>query len=66
VKISSEHNLYIVYSGRYILIFALYVHYLIYTLNNIEIFQKFKSYMIVELEITDLAELHYFLGIEVW
>jgi hypothetical protein len=39
---------------------------LIYTGNNVELFQKFKSHMIVEFEMTDLGELHYFLGIEVW
>jgi hypothetical protein len=66
VKSSSEPNLYILQSGQDILIVALYVDDLIYTGNNLELFQKFKSHMIVEFEMTDLGELHYFLGIEVW
>jgi hypothetical protein len=48
------------------MIVALYVDDLIYTGNNVELFQKFKSHMIVEFEMIDLSELHYFLGIEVW
>jgi hypothetical protein len=66
VKSSSEPNLYILQSGQDILIVALYVDDLIYTGNNFDLFQKFKSHMIVEFEMTDLGELHYFLGIEVW
>jgi hypothetical protein len=44
---------------------VVYVDNLIYTGNGDELFQKFKSHMIVEFEMTDLGEFHYFLGIEV-
>jgi hypothetical protein len=48
------------------LIVSLYVDDLIYIGNNVELFQKFNSNMIVEFEMKDPGELHYFLGIEVW
>ena len=47
------------------MIVALYVDDLVYTGNDTELFQKFKSHMIVEFEMADLGELHYLLGIEV-
>jgi hypothetical protein len=66
IKSLSDPNIYILQSGQDILIVALYVDDLIYIGNNVELFQKFKSHMIAEFEMTDLGELHYFLGIEVW
>ena len=66
VKSLSEPNLYIFQLGLDILIVFLYVDDLIYKVNNDELFQRFKSHMIVEFGMTDLGELHYFLGIEVW
>jgi hypothetical protein len=47
------------------MIVSIYVDDLIYIRNNAKLFQNFKSHMIVEFEMTDLSELHYFLGIEV-
>jgi hypothetical protein len=66
VKSLFEPNLYVFQLGQDILIVSLYVHDSIYTWNNVELFQNFKSHMISEFEMTDLGELHYFLGIEVW
>jgi hypothetical protein len=66
IKILSEPNLSILQSGHDIMIVALYVDDLIYTGNNAELFQKFKSHMIAKFEMKDLGELHYLLGIEVW
>jgi hypothetical protein len=66
VKSQSDPNLYIFQSRQDILIVALYVDDLIYKGNSVELFQKFKSHMIFEFEMTDLGELNYFLGIEFW
>ena len=63
VKSLSKPYLYIFQSGQDILIVVLYVDDLIYTGNNAELFQRFKSHMIAEFEMIDLRELHYFLGI---
>jgi hypothetical protein len=52
VKTLSESMLYIFQSGKEIMIVALYVDDLIYTRNNDGLFQKFKSHMIVEFEMT--------------
>jgi hypothetical protein len=48
------------------MIVVLYVDDLIYIVNNVELFQKFNSHMIVEFQMIGLGELHYFLGIELW
>jgi len=50
---------------RKILIACLYVDDLIFTRNNTLISNNFKRFMMDDLEITDLAKMHYFLGIEV-
>lgn len=46
-------------------IVCLYVDDLIYTGNDITMCEKFKQLMMREFDITDLGNMHYFLGIEV-
>eukprot|EP01018_Ginkgo_biloba_P023828 Gb_00935 [translate_table: standard] len=65
-KISSDPNLYIKVIGSDILIVSLYVDDLIYTGNNHHMLHDFKVDMCKEFEMSDLGQLHYFLGIEIW
>eukprot|EP01018_Ginkgo_biloba_P012572 Gb_02021 [translate_table: standard] len=66
MKSSFDPNLYIKVIGSDILIISLYVDDLIYTRNNHHMLHDFKMDMCKEFEISDLAQLHYFLGIEIW
>jgi hypothetical protein len=65
-KCPYEHTLFIKIGpeGK-ILIVCLYVDDLIFTGNDLEMFEKFKKSMKIEFEMTDLGLMHYFLGIEV-
>ena len=66
-KFPCEHTLYIKESpnGSFI-IGSLYVDDLILTRGDMEMLNKFKKSMMKEFEMTDLGELHHFLGIEVY
>eukprot|EP01018_Ginkgo_biloba_P020382 Gb_28245 [translate_table: standard] len=65
-KRSSDPNLYIKVIGSDILIVSLYVDDLIYTGNNHKMLHDFKVDMCKEFEMSDLGQLHYFLGIKIW
>eukprot|EP01018_Ginkgo_biloba_P011369 Gb_30477 [translate_table: standard] len=65
-KSSSDPNLYIKVIGSNILIVSLYVDDLIYTGNNHHMLHDFKVDMCKEFEMSDLGQLHYFLGIIIW
>ena len=47
------------------LVVSLYVDDLIYTGNNVDMFEKFKQSMMLEFDMSVLGMMHYFLGIEV-
>lgn len=65
LKSSSKPNIYILQSGQEILIIEFYVNDMIYTRNNSKLFQRFKSRMVDNFEMTRLRELNFFLGLEV-
>ena len=65
-KCPYEHTLYIKYHGQEdFIIVSLYVDDLIFTGNNLNLLNEFRASMKKEFEMTDLGELHHFLGIEV-
>lgn len=65
-KCPYEHTLFIKIGARgEILIVCLYVDDLIFTGHDLGMFEKYKKYMQIEFEMTDLGLMHYFLGIEV-
>lgn len=64
-KCPFEHTLYVKSEGGKLLIVCLYVDDLIYTGNNVEMFNEFKMSMMKEFEMTDLGLMRYFLGSEV-
>lgn len=47
------------------MVISLYVDDLIFTGNSLEILNEFKLSMMKEFEMTNLGDLHHFLGIEV-
>lgn len=66
-KCPQEHTLYIKIipsKGRFMVV-SLYVDDLIFTGNDMEMLNDFKASMKQEFDMTDLGELHHFLGIEV-
>ncbi|KAL0433268.1 UNVERIFIED_CONTAM: Retrovirus-related Pol polyprotein from transposon TNT 1-94 [Sesamum latifolium] len=65
-KCPYEHTLFVKLGedGK-MLIVCLYVDDLIYTGNDVAIFEKFKQSMMLEFDMSDLGKMHYFLGIEV-
>ncbi|KAA0056619.1 retrotransposon protein [Cucumis melo var. makuwa] len=65
-KCLHEHTLFIKFQHpNKILIVCLYVDDLIYTGNDLIMFEEFKQSMMAEFEMIDLGMMHYFLGIEV-
>jgi len=62
-KNPSDPNLYVKVIGPSILLFTLYVDDLIYTRNNTQLLQGFNVNMCSTFEMTNLGQLHYFLGI---
>ncbi|GKU94475.1 hypothetical protein SLEP1_g7971 [Rubroshorea leprosula] len=64
-KCPYEHTLFIKSEGGKMLIVCLYVDDLIYTGNDMVMFDKFKKSMMAEFEMSDLGLMHYYLGIEV-
>ena len=60
-----EHALFSKKSGGNVILVALYVDDLIFSGNNDEIIEEFKSTMTREFEMTDLGLLKFFLGLEV-
>ncbi|KAH9799278.1 hypothetical protein KPL71_000300 [Citrus sinensis] len=65
-KCPYEHTLYIkIGDDGKMLMVCLYVDDLIYTGNDIVMFEKFKESIMLEFDMTDLGLLHYFLGLEV-
>eukprot|EP01018_Ginkgo_biloba_P034444 Gb_39748 [translate_table: standard] len=66
LKSSCDPNLYIKVIGSDILIVSLYVDDLIYTGNNHHMLHDSKVDMCKEFKMSNLGQLHYFLGIEIW
>ncbi|MCH86005.1 copia-type polyprotein, partial [Trifolium medium] len=65
-KCHHEHTLFVKQSGQgKILIVSLYVDDLIYTGNDEEMFERFKSSMKNKFAMNDLGKMRYFLGVEV-
>ncbi|GKU93862.1 hypothetical protein SLEP1_g7421 [Rubroshorea leprosula] len=64
-KCPYEHTLFIKSEGGKMLIVYLYVDDLIYTGNDMVMFDKFKNSMMAKFEMSDLGLMHYYLGIEV-
>ncbi|GKV48172.1 hypothetical protein SLEP1_g54998 [Rubroshorea leprosula] len=64
-KCPYEHTLFIKSEDGKMLIVCLYVDDLIYTGNDMVMFDKFKKSMMAEFEMSDLGLMHYYLGIEV-
>lgn len=65
-KCPHEHALYAKVNGKGdILVVCLYVDDLIFTGNNPEMFEEFKTAMVREFEMTDIGLMAYYLGIEV-
>ncbi|CAL2260415.1 unnamed protein product [Prunus armeniaca] len=65
-KCPYKHTLYIKNNSQgSFMIVSLYVDDLIFTGNNLDMLNEFKLSMMREFEMTDLGELHHFLGIEV-
>ena len=62
---SHEHALYTKKSGGNVILIAFYVDDLIFSDNNDEIIEEFKSMMTQEFEMADLGLLKFFLGFEV-
>ena len=60
-----EHSHYTKKSGGDVILVALYVDDLIFSGNNNEMIEEFKSTMTREFEMTDLGLLKFFLGLEV-
>ena len=60
-----EHALYTKKSAGNVILVALYVDDLIFSGNNDEMIEEFKSTMTREFEMTDLGSLKFFLGLEV-
>jgi len=60
-----EHALYIKKSKGDVMFLALYVDYLIFMGNNVEMIQEFKDIMTKEFEMTNVGLMEYFLGLEV-
>ena len=60
-----ENSLYTKKSGGNVILVALYVDNLIFSGNNDEMIEEFKSTMTREFEMTDLGLLKFFLGLEV-
>ena len=60
-----KHSLYTKKSGGNVILVALYVNDLIFSGNNDEMIEEFKSTMTREFEMTDLGLLKFFLGLEV-
>ncbi|KAK2993848.1 hypothetical protein RJ640_027325 [Escallonia rubra] len=66
MKCPHEHALYVKMNGKCdILIVGLYVDDLIFTGNNVKMFDDFKKEMAKEFEMTDIGLMSYYLGIEV-
>ena len=66
LKCPYEHTLFVkITNGGKILIVCVYVDDLIFTRNDVAMFDKFKKSMMIKFDMTDLGMLHYFLGIEV-
>lgn len=66
VKCPYEHTLFIKnHEGGKIVIVCLYIDELIYIGNDIAMFNRLKTSMMTEFEMTDLGKMYYFLGIEV-
>ncbi|KAK6160335.1 hypothetical protein DH2020_003716 [Rehmannia glutinosa] len=64
-KCPYEHALYIKNKDNDVLIVCLYVDDLIFTGNNIGLFQEFKKAMTKEFEMTDIGLMAHYLGIEI-
>jgi len=65
-KCPYEHTLYIKDNSEgSFMVVSLYVDDLIFTGNDVKMLNEFKYSMMAEFEMTDLGELHHFLGIEV-
>ncbi|KAA0055477.1 retrovirus-related Pol polyprotein from transposon TNT 1-94 [Cucumis melo var. makuwa] len=65
-KCPYEHTLFVKLGGDgKILIVCVYVDDLIYTGNDVSMFEKFKQLMMFEFDLSDLGKMHYFLGLEV-
>ncbi|KAK6117412.1 hypothetical protein DH2020_048868 [Rehmannia glutinosa] len=64
-KCPYEHALYIKNKDNDVLIVCFYVDDLIFTGNNIGLFQEFKKTMIKEFEMTDIGLMAHYLGIEI-
>jgi hypothetical protein len=65
VKCPNEHTLFVKQGTDKILIVSLYVDDLIYTGNNVDLFEEFKASMKKKFAMTDLGKMRYFLGVEV-
>ncbi|KAK6143244.1 hypothetical protein DH2020_023592 [Rehmannia glutinosa] len=66
VSCPNEYALYIkVYHNGDVLLICLYVDYLIFTGNNLSLFDELKKVISFEFEMTDLSLMSYYLGIEV-
>ncbi|CAL2241350.1 unnamed protein product [Prunus armeniaca] len=66
-KCPYEHTLYIKNNSQgSFMIVSLYVDDLIFTGSNLDMLNEYKLSMMREFEMTNLGELHYFLGIEVY
>ncbi|KAG6404541.1 hypothetical protein SASPL_136790 [Salvia splendens] len=64
-KCAHEHALYVKSKGNDVLIVCLYVDDLIFTGNNLSMFEEFKKVMTDEFEMTDIGLMAYYLGVEV-
>ncbi|KAA0054728.1 Retrovirus-related Pol polyprotein from transposon TNT 1-94 [Cucumis melo var. makuwa] len=65
-KCPYEHTLFVKLGGDgKMLIVCLYVDDLIYTGNDVAMFEKFKQSMMFKFDMSDLGKMHYFLGFEV-
>jgi hypothetical protein len=65
-KCPYEHTLYTKSNSRgSFMVISLYVDDLVFTGNDLEMLHEFKLSMMKEFEMTDMGELHHFLGIEV-
>eukprot|EP00249_Psilotum_nudum_P025147 c29390_g1_i1 orf=407-4477(+) len=62
----SDSNLYIHASGEHSLILLLYVDDLVISGSDYVRIDQLKSLLCAEFEMTDLGDLHYFLGMEIW
>ena len=66
LKCPYEHTLFVkIIDGGKMLVVCVYVDDLIFTGNDVVMFEKFKKTMMIEFDMTDLGMLHYFVGIEV-